>query len=105
MKKMKFAALALGVMTAGLFAFKSIGSGSIKGTVSPADAAVQAWAYSVADTMKAPVSEGSFEITGLKGGDYRLVIEAKAPYKNQVKENVSVMDGQATDVGEIKLEQ
>lgn len=105
MKKMKFTVLALGVMTAGLFAFKGINTGSIKGTVSPADGAVQAWAYSQTDTMKAPVSEGSFEISGLKAGDYKLVIEAKAPYKNQEKENVSVADGQTTDVGEIKLEQ
>ncbi len=105
MKQMKMTALALGVMTAGLFAFKSLDNGSIKGTVTPADGAVQAWAISSADTLKAAVNNGAFEITNVKPGDYRLIIEAKPPYKNQAKEGVSVKDDTPTDVGEIKLEQ
>ena len=105
MKKMKLATLALGVFTAGLFAFKGLQTGSIKGTVSPADAATQAWALSSSDTLKAAVQNGAFEITNVKPGDYRLIIEAKPPYKNQAKDAISVKDGQPTDVGEIKLEQ
>ncbi|GAO42225.1 carboxypeptidase-like regulatory domain-containing protein [Flavihumibacter petaseus] len=104
MKQMKMTALALGVMTAGLFAFRGLDTGSIKGTVSPADGAVQAWALSATDTAKAAINNGAFEITNVKPGDYRLIIEAKAPYKNQAKEGVSVKDNAATDVGEIKLE-
>ncbi len=104
MKQLKMTALALGVMTAGLFAFKAIDTGSIKGTVSPADGAVQAWALSAGDTMRAPINNGAFSIDNLKPGDYRLIIEAKPPYKNQAKEGVSVKDGSPTDVGEIKLE-
>lgn len=103
MKQMKMTALALGVMTAGLFAFQSF-DGTIKGTVSPADGAVQAWALSSSDTLKAAINNGAFEIANVKPGDYRLIIEAKAPYKNQAKEGVSVKDGAPTEVGEIKLE-
>ena len=104
MKKMKLTALVLGTMTAGLFAFTAIDTGSIKGTVSPADGAVQAWALSASDTLKAPINNGAFSIDNVKPGDYRLIIEAKPPYKNQAKEGVSVKDGVPTDVGEIKLE-
>lgn len=105
MKKMKMTALVLGVATAGLFAFKGMNTGGIKGTVTPAEGAVQAWAFSSTDTLKAPVTDGVFELVGLKPGEYKLEIEAKSPYKNMVKENISVGEGQTTDVGEIKLEQ
>ena len=105
MKKMKMTVLALGVMTAGLFAFKGLETGSIKGTVTPADGAVKAWALSATDTLKADILNGAFEIVNVKPGDYRLIIEAKAPYKNTAKDGVSVKDAQPTDVGEIKLDQ
>lgn len=105
MKKMKTTALLMGMMTAGIFAFKGIDNGGIKGMVNPADGAVQAWAFSGTDTVKVPVTDGAFELTGLKAGDYKLEIEAKAPYKNAVKENISVMEGQTTDIGEIRLDQ
>lgn len=95
----------LGLSVAGLFSFYSINNGSIKGTVSPADGAVRAWALSTSDTLRAPVTNGSFEITDAKPGTYRVIIEAKPPYKNIAKEDVNVADGQPTDVGEIKLQQ
>ena len=96
--------LAAIVITAGLFAFRFIADGSIKGKVSPPDAVSNAWAISNADTLKAKISEGNFEIMGVKPGTYKLVIEAKPPYRNASRENVVVADGQATDVGDIKLE-
>lgn len=104
MKKMKGAILALGIATAGLFAFRSMDTGSLKGTVTPAEGAIRAWALSSTDTLKAAISNGGFEIADAKPGSYRLIIEAKPPYKNQAKESVTVTDGQVTDVGEIKLE-
>ncbi len=94
----------LGIMAAGLFAFTGLQSGSIKGTVSPSDGAVRAWAESSSDTLKADVINGSYEITNVKPGSYRVIIEAKPPYRNAAKENVTVNDGQAADAGEIKLE-
>jgi hypothetical protein len=106
MKKAKLAFVALSIATAGLFAFNGIDlAGSIKGTVSPADGASKAWALSSSDTLKADVQNGAFEILNAKAGTYRIIIEAKPPYKNVAKDNVAVSDGQPTDVGEIKLSQ
>ena len=47
---------------------------------------------------------GSYEIANVKPGAYRVIIEARPPYRNAAKENVTVTDGQAADAGEIKLE-
>lgn len=103
----KFTALKLAIIAlvaAGLFAFSSLSSGSIRGTVSPADGAVRAWAESSMDTLKAPVVSGAYEITGLKPGTYNIIIEATPPYRNAARNGVTVNDGQVTDAGEIKLE-
>ncbi len=106
MKKAKQAFVVLSIATMGLFAFTSIQQGgAIKGTVTPADGATKAWALSATDTLKADIHNGSFEISSAKAGTYRLIIEAKPPYKNAAKENVTVTDGQPTDVGVIKLGQ
>jgi hypothetical protein len=101
--KLKLGVLAI-VCTAGLFAFRAMLDGSIKGKVIPPDGVVNAWAIANGDTLKARVSYGEFVISGVKPGSYKLVIEAKPPYRNAAKENVVVTDGQATDVGDIKLE-
>jgi len=104
---MKFTGIKLAAITivaAGLFAFNSLRNGSIKGTVSPADGAVRAWAESSTDTLRAPIMNGSYEITDAKPGTYKVIIEAKPPYKNAAKDGITVADGQATDAGEIKLE-
>jgi hypothetical protein len=52
MKTMKTGIFALSIAAAGLFAFKSIETGSIKGTVTPADGATRAWALSTTDTLR-----------------------------------------------------
>jgi len=105
MKKTRIALTTLAIVAAGLFSFNVMLNGSVKGTVTPADAAVRAWAISGADTLKADIANGAFEITNAKPGVYKIIIEANAPYKNSAKENVEVKDGEPTDVGEIKLEQ
>ncbi len=105
MKIVKTALFTLGLATAGLFAFRNIDNGSIKGTVAPADGATKVWALSSSDTLKADIQSGSFEITGAKAGTYRLIVEAKPPYRNTAKDNVTVADGTPTNVGEIKLGQ
>jgi hypothetical protein len=104
---MKLTSVKLAAITfaaAGLFAFSNLRSGSIKGTVTPSDGAVRAWAESSTDTLKAVVMNGSFEITDAKPGMYKIIIEAKPPYKNAAKDGITVNDGQAADAGEIKLE-
>ncbi len=91
------------IAAAGMLAF-SLASGSIKGTVAPAEGGVRAWAESSTDTMKASIINGAYEITDVKPGTYKLVIEAKPPFKNAAKDGISVIDGQSTDAGEIRLE-
>jgi hypothetical protein len=105
MKKFKTGMVMLSIAMAGLVAFKNVDNGSIKGTITPADGATKVWALSSADTLKADIQSGSFEIINAKSGVYRLIVEAKPPYKNTAKDNVMVADGQATNVGEIKLGQ
>jgi hypothetical protein len=106
---MKHASIRLAIIavitSAGLFAFTThFRGGSIKGTVTPAEGAVRAWAESATDTMKSSVVNGSYEITDAKPGTYKVIIEAKPPYRNVAKDGIMVSDGQAADAGEIKLE-
>jgi len=78
--------------------------GSIRGSVTPAEGGVRAWAESATDTLRAPIINGSYEITDAKPGTYKVIIEAKPPYRNVAKDGIIVGDGQAADAGEIKLE-
>ncbi|MEP6748093.1 MAG: carboxypeptidase regulatory-like domain-containing protein [Bacteroidota bacterium] len=105
MTTFKAGLVAITIAAAGLFAFTSVATGSIKGSVSPADGATKAWALSATDTLRADIQSGSFEIVNARPGTYRLIIEAKPPYKNTAKDNVVVADGSPTNVGEIKLGQ
>jgi hypothetical protein len=105
MKKARIAIAAL-LMSAGmLFSFAVLQSNSIKGTVSPADKAVRAWAVSPSDTLNAEVQNGNFEIKDVKAGTYSIIIEAQEPYANTRKKDVVVSaDSAVTDVGEIRLQ-
>ena len=86
--------------------FKHPASGSVKGTVNPADGGIRASVISATDTFKSIINnEGVFVITNVKMGSYNLIIEAKPPYKNAVREGVLVTEDGTTDVGEIKLSQ
>ena len=78
-------------------------SGSIKGTINPADAGIRAWAISNKDTFRTVVIEGVFVIADVKPGLYNLMVEAKSPYKNGGIPEVTVIEGETADVGEIKL--
>lgn len=106
MRKYKMMLGFLVVLSAsGLLAFNVFTTGSIKGVVIPADAATRAWALSSTDTLRATITQGAYEIKDARPGSYRLIIEAKPPFKNAAKDSVTVTDGQATEVGEIRLSQ
>ena len=106
MKNIKLALVALGISSGALFSFNAIQTNSIKGTVTPADKAVRAWAVSPTDTLKADIQNGTFEIRDVKAGTYSVIIEAQEPFANTRKKDVVVDAQQATtDVGEIKLQQ
>ena len=104
MKNKMMALAAVAAVAAGLSAFTIMADGSIKGKVTPADGAAKVMAVSGADTVKADVSGGSFELSHLKPGTYTLIVDATDPYKDAMKDGVQVTDGIATDVGEIQLQ-
>jgi hypothetical protein len=102
MKSLKLGATAIAAVL--LLAFARQRMGSIKGTVTPLDAGVRAWAESATDTLRAPILNGSYEISNAKSGAYKIIIEAKPPYRNIVRDGLMVTDGQETDAGEIRLD-
>ena len=105
MKRTKLAIAALAVSTGMLFSFNAFQTKSIKGTVTPADKAVRAWAVSPVDTLNAEVQNGSFEIKDVKAGTYSVIIEAQEPFANTRKKDIVVSaDSATTNVGEIKLQ-
>lgn len=105
MKTFTAGLVAITMATAGVMSARHTYTGSITGTVVPADGATKVWALSTMDTLRAEVQSGSFEITNAKAGTYRIIVEAKPPYKNTAKDNVAVADGAPTNVGEIRLGQ
>lgn len=106
MKKTWLGATAIAAIAAGLLSFTMLDGGSIKGTLNPGNSAVRVWALNATDTFRTSVGQGtSFEISNVKAGTYRLIIEATPPFKNTAKDSVTVVDGSATDVGELKVNQ
>ncbi|MCM5528363.1 carboxypeptidase regulatory-like domain-containing protein [Parasegetibacter sp. NRK P23] len=104
MKKTIIGMAAVVFAATGMYAFTNIQGGSITGKVAPADQATEVWAIQGTDTVKAAIAEGAFTLA-VKPGEHTVIVDAKDPYKDVVKEGVSVTDGQATDLGEITLEQ
>lgn len=102
--KNKKPAILMFALIAGLFAFNNFEGGSIKGRVIPSDGASEVWAMSSTDTLKAQISQGAFEITDAKAGTYRLMIDAKEPFKDVVRDGIIVSEGGVIDLGEIQLE-
>src|ERR1700740_608020 len=93
--------IAIVVITCTLFAFTVFAPASITGKVTPPDAIKDVWAVSLNDTARGQVSQGGFTIENVKPGTYKVIIDAVAPYKDVVKEAVSVTEGQPVDLGEI----
>lgn len=80
-------------------------AGTVTGNVNPAEAALRAWVFSSTDTLTAQVeNSGHFQISPVKPGNYRLLIEARPPYRNSVREGIRVADGPPTDVGTIDMQ-
>ena len=105
MALMKLSLTAIGISFFGWLHLGSLSNGSVKGTVTPADAGIRAWVLSAVDTLKANIDKGTFLIPDAKPGVYKMIIEARPPFKNAVKEGVIVSDGVPCDVGEIRLTQ
>ncbi len=73
----------------------------ITGMVAPPDAVQKVWAFNGADSVAAIPESGKFMLE-VKPGNWKLVVVAIAPYKNALQD-VTVKEGQSTDVGVINL--
>lgn len=104
MKTIKSASLVFAVLAVILLSFSVLAGGSVKGKITPADAAFQACAVSGKDSFKTNILGGAFEIKNINPGTYRLIIVATVPFKNIIKEGIEVSDGKITDIGEIALD-
>lgn len=100
-KYLKYIAPAL--LAAGvLFSFSGPQS-VISGSVLPADGTESIWAIGPKDSARAVIiNTGAFSIP-VKSGAYKLVVDAKAPYKDLVLD-LDVKPDQPMDVGQILLQ-
>lgn len=102
MKRTILTVVAGAITIAGVFAFTTV-QPSIVGKLTPAEGAESIWAISGNDSVKAVISAGAFSLP-VKTGTYKLIVDAKAPYKDVIVETVDVKD-QPVDIGEIVLQQ
>ena len=104
MKKTIAAICLSGFAIVGLSSMKDLTASGISGKVTPAEGTESVWAIKGTDSLKTTVNtEGAFNLE-VATGTWKLVVAAKAPYRNaEIKELVVTADN-TTDVGEIKLD-
>lgn len=84
---------------------KKIVTGTIEGAIEPAESAKRVWAISsAADSAQSAPAMGKFSIP-VKAGTWKIIVEAAAPYKDAVVDNLVVEEGKSTNVGVITLSQ
>ena len=103
MKKRILTCGILATSIAGLLAFNYLPQTSITGKVVPGDGAETVWAISATDSTKASINSGSFTLE-VKPGTYKVIVDAKDPYKDVSLENLEVKQDQPLNVGEIVLQ-
>ena len=86
-----------------LHSFRDSRSGSIGGTIVPADGASYVWAIQNRDTVRTAPANGQFSLPAANGL-WKVLVDAKEPYKDVLIENVQVNDGKETNLGEIRLQ-
>ena len=87
-----------------LHAFKAAQKAGLSGRITPAESGLMVWAIQGSDSLSLVPTGGSFLIEA-RPGIYKIIVDAKEPYKDVMLENVEVVNGKTTDVGEIKLTQ
>ena len=104
MKKIIAAICISGMVIMGLSSMTEIPASGISGKVTPAEGVDAVWAIKDLDSVKTTMgTEGTFNLE-VKPGTYKLIVAAKAPYRNaEIKELVVTADN-TTDAGEIKLD-
>lgn len=95
----------LALASVALFSFKPNTAATLKGKIAPGESVVTIWAIAGTDSLKTTATDGEFSFAEVKAGTYKVVAEAKAPYKNLEKEGVEVKEGETTDLGTLMLQQ
>lgn len=103
MKKTGLTLLATVLGVVALHSFDLHKSGTISGSVVPADGVLMVWAIQGTDTVKTAPANGFFSLSA-KSGTWKVIIDSKEPYQDVLMENVQVNDGKETSLGEIKLQ-
>jgi hypothetical protein len=91
------------VLSVSLLAFE-LPKTTITGKVNPADAAETVWLIGGTDSLRTGVTMGVFSFE-VKPGTYKLIIDARDPYKDVLLENIQVKQDETLDVGEIPIKQ
>jgi hypothetical protein len=92
-----------GLFTTLILSFTPAKTG-IVGKVNPLDAAEMVWVIGISDSLKMVPAQGQF-FFDVKPGTYKLIVDAKNPYKDVLLENLQVKPDETLDVGEIPLKQ
>lgn len=95
--------IVLVIAVASLHAVRVMQQSSIKGKISPADAAEVVVAFNGTDSLKVKPSDGSFSFI-VKPGAWKVWVDARSPYKDATVD-ADVKEGQTAELGEIKLQQ
>lgn len=104
MKKALVTLIATILTVAALHAFRLMQNSSISGKILPPEGADLIWAIGGTDSIKTNAVNGAFAIT-VKSGTWKIIIDAKEPFKDVVLDKIEAKEGQNTDLGEIRLQQ
>jgi hypothetical protein len=103
MKKNILYSVIVAISVAGALSLRAPQS-AITGSVLPANGADSVWAVSEKDSARGVIiNTGNFSLS-VKPGVYKLIVDAKSPYKDVLLENLDVKDEQPLDVGQIVLQ-
>lgn len=104
MKKLSWVLIITILVVGSLYAVKAKQSSGITGTVSPAEQVAAVLAIGGNDTIKTTMKDEHF-VVAAGAGTYKLIIKAKAPYKDALLDNIIITEGKLLDVGAIQLKQ
>lgn len=102
--KSKWTLVLIVLMAIVLHAYKAFQSAGISGKVSPQNAAELILAIEGADSIKVIPANGVFMLEA-KPGMYKVIVDAKEPFKDVLIKSIEVTSGKTTDLGEIKVSQ
>lgn len=87
-----------------LHARKIMQSSTLTGSINPAAAVHSILVVNQQDSLKTSLQNNDVFTLQLPPGQYKLIIDARAPYKQVVKEHVYTEQGKSTNIGAIQLQ-